>query len=116
MAISVEGWKNCCDLLVDEEFVLEAFYTMVSAFPSAESRGHSLYEPMSDFQLYLSQHQYVDSVTSVATNEIWKSVISEGIRSQLVIWSVEIVGGVGDLLQLIEDDEQALSKVERAIA
>ncbi|GJJ73095.1 hypothetical protein EMPS_05453 [Entomortierella parvispora] len=86
--VFIGGWKNCCDLLVDEDFVLEAFYTM---------------------------HQYVDPITSIAKSELWQSVISEEMRSRLVIWSVEIVGGVHDLLQLIESDEQSLSKVNCTI-
>ena len=37
------------------------------------------------------------------------------MRSRLIIWSVEIVGGAHDLLQLVENDEQALSKVGQLI-
>ncbi|KAG0051167.1 hypothetical protein BGZ83_004028 [Gryganskiella cystojenkinii] len=67
------------------------------------------------FDILKESHQYVACLTSISCRGSKSTFISTETRDQLVLWSVEIVGGTQDLLQLVEDDDMSLSKVKCTI-
>ncbi|KAF9579498.1 hypothetical protein BGW38_004220, partial [Lunasporangiospora selenospora] len=80
----IEGWRSAIDLLGDERLVLETFY---------------------------SKHQYVNCLGSILAHKSHRQAIPPQTRSMLVIWSVEIITAVQELLSSHGDDERALAKI-----
>ncbi|CAO3569392.1 unnamed protein product [Mortierella alpina] len=79
-----DGWRNACNLLSDESVVLEAFYAM---WP------------------------YIACLASILSVESRRDRLPDELRLNLVSWSVEIIGGVNELIALVQDDDGALSKI-----
>ncbi|KAF9575734.1 hypothetical protein EC968_001924 [Mortierella alpina] len=79
-----DGWRDACNLLSDEKVVLEAFYAM---------------------------RPYIACLASILSVKSRRNRLPEEWRLNLVSWSIEIIGGVNELVTLVQDDNEALSKV-----
>ncbi|KAF9983508.1 hypothetical protein BGZ75_005029 [Mortierella antarctica] len=83
-----DGWRNACNLLSDESIVLEAFYAM---------------------------RPYIACLASVLSVESRRNRLPDELRLNLVSWSIEIIGGVNELLAIVRDDDGALSKISSTV-
>ncbi|KAG9323161.1 hypothetical protein KVV02_002311 [Mortierella alpina] len=83
-----DGWRNACNLLSDESIVLEAFYAM---------------------------RTYIACLASVLSVESRRNRLPDELRLNLVSWSIEIIGGVNELLAIVRDDDGALSKISSTV-
>ncbi|KAF9953046.1 hypothetical protein BGZ72_005741 [Mortierella alpina] len=79
-----DSWRNACSLLSDEGVVLEAFYAM---------------------------RQYIACLASMLSVESRRSRLPDVLRLNLISWSIDIMGGVNELVALVQDDDQALLKI-----
>ncbi|KAG0324972.1 hypothetical protein BGZ99_001186 [Dissophora globulifera] len=83
-----DEWRLACDLLTDERLVLEAFYAM---------------------------HPYIACLASIFQSGPRRLALSDDTRHSLVTWSVEILGGVHELLALVKGNKAALHKISCTI-
>ncbi|KAF9155437.1 hypothetical protein BG015_009905 [Linnemannia schmuckeri] len=84
VAKCANGWENAYRLLSDERLVLEAFYTLP---------------------------QYVTCLSSIYNNSKLTASLPPSLRVTLVGWSIDILGGINDLLFLVQNDQHALAKI-----
>ncbi|KAI1305566.1 hypothetical protein EDD11_004923 [Mortierella claussenii] len=73
-----DGWRSACDLLTDERLVLEALYSM---------------------------HQYVSCLAIIIGKSERYCILPSEMRQTLLMWSVEIAGGVHELIQQVQGQD-----------